>query len=369
VFAGNDLNFAVNATDSDGTDILTITKISGPGNFAHAPAVSPTAGLFSWSTVDNDTAGSPYTAVFVVDDGTGRADTGSVMIEVLPLVTPPVGEDGDLNGDGDVTLADVVYLVNYLFHDGPPPNPVAAGDVNGDCFITVADIIHLAYHVLAGEPDLEPWCLPGDLNHDGYVNLPDVVYYINYLLKSGPGPVSIKSADVNADCMLTLADLVYLINFIFRGGPIPQPGCVVSLTAGIAPSVAEIGMQKLDIIGDILEIEIDARLAKSAAAVMLQTEFDYTKLSPLEPRLTSRSQMMTLHYNQDGFEETIGLLDLALVNQISDGDGALIVLRYRILNNQDLNRAVRISYSEVVGTNAVPFDTRVVKTVAPAPTR
>jgi len=63
---------------------------------------------------------------------------------------------GDVNGDGEVELGDVVKVINYLYRSGPPPEPIAAGDVT---------------------------C-------DGVVELGDVVYLINYLYRSGPPPCS-----------------------------------------------------------------------------------------------------------------------------------------------------------------------------------
>src|SRR5574341_2021288 len=207
VFGGFNISFSVTATDVDTGDVLTITKSGPPGStFSHVPKKSPASGLFSWTTTAADTLGSPYLATFIVNDGTGRADTGEVSIEVLPFTTPPTGQDGDVNGDGVINGEDIIYLVNYIFHEGPPPNPVAAGDINGDCFITVADIVYLANYYLKGGIPPEPFCLPGDVNHDGFVNLPDIIYFINYLLKSGTAPVSLKSSDVNADCRLDLAD-------------------------------------------------------------------------------------------------------------------------------------------------------------------
>jgi hypothetical protein len=53
-----------------------------------------------------------------------------------------------------VNVGDVVYLVTYLYKEGPPPAPMEAGDV--DC--------------------------------DGLVNVGDVVYLVNYLYKGGPAP-------------------------------------------------------------------------------------------------------------------------------------------------------------------------------------
>ncbi len=64
---------------------------------------------------------------------------------------------GDVNGDGKIDLGDIVYLINYLYRDGSPPecNPVIA-------------------------------C--GDVNSDEEVDIGDVVYLINYLYKDGPPP-------------------------------------------------------------------------------------------------------------------------------------------------------------------------------------
>ena len=62
---------------------------------------------------------------------------------------------GDANGDGVANLADAVYLVNYIFVSGTPPDPLCIGDANGD----------------------------------GPVDLADAVYLINYVFKDGPPPV------------------------------------------------------------------------------------------------------------------------------------------------------------------------------------
>jgi hypothetical protein len=60
---------------------------------------------------------------------------------------------GDVNQDGVVDIADVVYLINYLFISGPAPDPIQAGDVNGDGVIDVADAVYLInYLFLSGPP-------------------------------------------------------------------------------------------------------------------------------------------------------------------------------------------------------------------------
>ena len=66
----------------------------------------------------------------------------------------PTTRRGDVNADGLIDVGDVVYLINYLFKSGPPPNLIQAGDAN---------------------------C-------DSNVDIGDVIYLINYLFKSGPSP-------------------------------------------------------------------------------------------------------------------------------------------------------------------------------------
>ncbi|HEX9916666.1 MAG TPA: choice-of-anchor Q domain-containing protein [candidate division Zixibacteria bacterium] len=66
---------------------------------------------------------------------------------------------GDANGDGQITVSDVVYLINYLFKGGPPP-----------------------------ECPPQPYLSCGDANCDGKVTVSDVIYLINYLFKGGPPP-------------------------------------------------------------------------------------------------------------------------------------------------------------------------------------
>jgi hypothetical protein len=67
---------------------------------------------------------------------------------------------GDANGDEEVTIADAVYLVLYLFRNGAPP----------EC------------------PPF-PYTSCGDANGDSEVTISDVVYLINYLFRNGPAPI------------------------------------------------------------------------------------------------------------------------------------------------------------------------------------
>jgi hypothetical protein len=61
---------------------------------------------------------------------------------------------GDCNGDEVFNILDVTYLINYLYKDGPVPEPIESADPNCD-----------------------------DL-----INILDATYIINFLYKEGPEP-------------------------------------------------------------------------------------------------------------------------------------------------------------------------------------
>jgi len=71
--------------------------------------------------------------------------------------TEPAVQIGDANRDAQVTVADVVYIVNYLFRSGPAPDPVLIGDVDCDCRVTVSDAVHLINYLFKDGPP--PQCL------------------------------------------------------------------------------------------------------------------------------------------------------------------------------------------------------------------
>ena len=56
---------------------------------------------------------------------------------------------GDVNGDGQVTVADVTALVNVILGKATRND---ACDVNGDTFVTKADVTALVYIILGKTP-------------------------------------------------------------------------------------------------------------------------------------------------------------------------------------------------------------------------
>lgn len=128
----------------------------------HDPPIPPTQGLFT-------------TLCFTLTDMTGIVQIDSTFIypinHLLFTTTEPQGYrpqfvagefpvrpywPGDVTFDGElVDLADVVYLINYIYRNGPPPPHPISADINGP---------------------------------DGTIDIQDVVYLIDYLYKYGPEP-------------------------------------------------------------------------------------------------------------------------------------------------------------------------------------
>ena len=48
-----------------------------------------------------------------------------------------------VRSDGILDLADVIYLINYLYRGDKPPSPVSLGDFNQDDEVNLADVVAL----------------------------------------------------------------------------------------------------------------------------------------------------------------------------------------------------------------------------------
>jgi hypothetical protein len=76
-------------------------------------------------------------------------------IPLGPCSTPPPGLIGDMNGDCNYNLVDVVWLIQVVFIAPPDPWPLN-GDVNCDHYIDIFDVLRLANFVFAKGPALQP---------------------------------------------------------------------------------------------------------------------------------------------------------------------------------------------------------------------
>jgi Peptidase family C25/Dockerin type I domain/Propeptide_C25 len=68
---------------------------------------------------------------------------------------------GDANSDKTINVSDAVWIINYVFVGGDPPDPIEAGDANCDSTCNVSDAVIIINYVFVGGNE------PGDTDGDG----------------------------------------------------------------------------------------------------------------------------------------------------------------------------------------------------------
>ena len=59
---------------------------------------------------------------------------------------------GDADGNGNITVSDAVYLINYIFNGGPTPSPILSGDTDCSETVTISDAVYLITYIFSGGP-------------------------------------------------------------------------------------------------------------------------------------------------------------------------------------------------------------------------
>src|SRR3990170_2474525 len=125
---------------------------SYPFNVDYATLRYNSDGTTAWERRYNWTADNDDQALAIAVDGSGNVyvtgySFGSgtsydyVTIKYVQFLR------GDANGDKKVTIADIVYLVSYLFKFGPAPDPLSSGDANCSSKVDIADIVYLVSYL------------------------------------------------------------------------------------------------------------------------------------------------------------------------------------------------------------------------------
>ncbi|MBR5170633.1 MAG: C10 family peptidase [Muribaculaceae bacterium] len=117
-------------------------------------------------------------------------------------------ETGDENSRTVTGITDKFYTVENLAAEGTFLYRVKALYIDGteSAWSNVEEVTLF---------ENTPAYQPGDVNHDGFVNITDVNLLINYILNDG-GDIFLDTADYNGDTEVTITDAMDMITFILN---------------------------------------------------------------------------------------------------------------------------------------------------------
>jgi hypothetical protein len=79
-------------------------------------------------------------------------DTAGAETAWSPVATIALAKPGNANGDTQVNIGDAVFIITYVFRDGPPPPYPNAADANCDNRVNVGDAVYIISYVFREGP-------------------------------------------------------------------------------------------------------------------------------------------------------------------------------------------------------------------------
>ncbi len=107
----------------------------------------------------------------------------------------------DIDGNCCINDADVVYLENFLEHNGRSP-------VNCSCANPIIGCVGRS-------------ATAGDADHSGEVNIGDVTFLVSFIFQGGKEPLNIAESDADGGGDTNIGDVTLLVGYIFQGGAEP----------------------------------------------------------------------------------------------------------------------------------------------------
>jgi hypothetical protein len=126
----------------------------------------PVRWRFKWFSPGLHVGKISFYLAAVAADGS-HSPTGDCVYTLSVGSDTCLGKCGDCNFDGYVNISDAVFLINYVFMGGPPPQPLlACGDANEDGAAALSDAIYIINYVfVGGNPPGS--CSPGSFYWEG----------------------------------------------------------------------------------------------------------------------------------------------------------------------------------------------------------
>jgi hypothetical protein len=114
---------------------------------------------------DNPPEGEGFVSFSIMPDsglsvGTEIRNQAHIQFDYNPWIAAPgsgpvirtIGIYGDADGNGGLSVSDVIYMINYLFKGGAAPSPSEIADCNCDMEINISDSIYLINYLFKGGP-------------------------------------------------------------------------------------------------------------------------------------------------------------------------------------------------------------------------
>ncbi len=112
-----------------------------------------TSGLENSALIGIQAAGCEALSYYDNGDIPGHVASADEAVRFYNASAPVLVQAGDLDQDGAINIADLTYLVSYLFQGGPAPDPYGSGDVNCDGTVNVADLTYFVAYFFQGGPE------------------------------------------------------------------------------------------------------------------------------------------------------------------------------------------------------------------------
>ncbi|MFH2048104.1 MAG: dockerin type I repeat-containing protein [bacterium] len=121
-------------------------RIALDSNFTYVNTIDSIL-FFSYTPIDSFLFGTHYWWKVTAFDKDGLTTQSTNIPDFWTWML------GDVNHDHDVNIADLVYMVNYIFKGGTSIYPEFVGDVDHTCDINVADLVYMVNYLFKGGDD------------------------------------------------------------------------------------------------------------------------------------------------------------------------------------------------------------------------
>ncbi|MCK4607660.1 MAG: agmatine deiminase family protein, partial [candidate division Zixibacteria bacterium] len=149
VYTGPEITSPDSFSCKSGAEFAYYPQFSGIDYESLAIAYS---GYPVWLSVTNDSlVGTPPAGYYLTGFTVEVSDQYASVDQEVALAVYLCG-DIDASGVGPPDIADLVYLVDYMFSQGPPPPVEDAANVDGLDTITITDLVHLVDYMFNDGP-------------------------------------------------------------------------------------------------------------------------------------------------------------------------------------------------------------------------